>query len=215
MKKISRPKTLGLISFAFILISVFWLWTTVLPVVGVEIGYRYQKFLDETLHISSLTELFVADFSGLNVREKSKYRDYGIKIPAVYIDEPVVFNVDPNDEKAYSEALKKGIAHASSTTFPDNGGLGYYFAHSSSPELRTQYNAIFYLLGKLEKEDEIYIWHEGKKNEYRVVETKIVAPNEVDFLYQDYDQETIVLQTCWPPGTTKNRLLVFAERVEE
>jgi sortase (surface protein transpeptidase) len=40
----------------------------------------------------------------------------------------------------------------------------------------------------------------------------VTNPDDVSFLNQPYDQETIVMQTCWPPGTTSQRLLVFAER---
>jgi sortase A len=205
---------LGLSSAVLLLIALRWLLTTILPIAVVEAKYQYQKTLHSTFNVASLRELILPDFSWFNPTERSKYRDYGIMIPALYLDEPVVFNVDPNRPEQYKQALKKGIAHASSTAFPDNGGIGYYFAHSSSSELRTQFNAVFYLLGKLEKRDEIIIWHDSEKFKYQVYQTKVTQPEDVSFLNQPYQQETIVLQTCWPPGTTRKRLLVFAKRVE-
>ncbi|MFZ5376744.1 MAG: sortase [Patescibacteria group bacterium] len=194
---------------------IIWLMLTVWPIIWVEAKYQYNTFLQEKLHISNLAQLFIPDFSSINLDGRSKYKDYGIRIPKIFLDEPVVFNVDPNNKEAYTQALKRGIAHASSTSFPDNGGLGYYFAHSSTTEFKTQYNAIFYLLGKLEVGDDIYIWHDGQKNHYQVIEKQVTEPNNVEFLYREQANESIVLQTCWPPGTTKQRMLIFAERVEK
>lgn len=193
----------------------YWLLNTFLPVLWIESKYQVQRFLRDELQITSVRDVFFPhislDFRGY----RSQNRENGIYVPKIFVDEPVIYNVDPNNREQYIAALKQGIAHASSTRFPDEGGLGYYFAHSTYPELRDQYNAVFYLLGKLEKGDEIFIWHEGKRFEYRVTEVRTTAPDETDFLYQDYAQETIVLQTCWPPGTTIQRKLVFAERVNE
>lgn len=192
----------------------YWLITTLIPITVVEAKYQYQHTLQTWFHVDSLSEIILPNFDALNLQESSKYKNYGIKIPAVFIDEPVIFNVDPNDKTAYSAALKRGIAHASGTSFPDNGGIGYYFAHSSSSNLHLQYNAVFYLLGKLETGDEIYIWHEGKKYTYKVTESRITDPKDISFLHDFYSTETIVLQTCWPPGSTSKRLLVFGERVD-
>jgi LPXTG-site transpeptidase (sortase) family protein len=195
-------------------VFVWWLVTAVFPVLIVETKYQIKKFMSEALHIDSLAQLFIPDFSGLNLAKRTPYSDYGIVIPAIFLDEPVVFNVDPNDTTAYTAALKLGIAHASGTSFPDTPGLGYYFAHSSSPQLASQYNAVFYLLGKLKPNDDIYIWHEGQDYNYKVTQSIVTDPSDISFLNAAYAKETIVLQPCWPPGTTQNRMLVFAERVE-
>lgn len=207
-------KLLILTSLILITYFLYWLISAVLPIFIVEVNYQYKLFLRDKLHVNHISEFFLPDFSQLTFRGRSDYPDYGITIPAIFINEPVVFNVNPNDKKTYTTALKKGIAHASGTSFPDNGGLGYYFAHSSTPEFKHQYNAIFYLLGKLKKEDDIYIWHEGKKFAYRVTSLQITTANDVSFLNNSYPKETIVLQTCWPPGTTQKRLLVFAQKAE-
>ncbi|MBD3279259.1 MAG: sortase [Candidatus Pacebacteria bacterium] len=210
----TKQYLLPILILVLFLIFLRWIITTVMPVLWVETKYQYHQTLTNVFHVPNLKALIVPDFSWLNWEESTKYPEYGIRIPAIFLDEPVVFNTDPNQSKQYTQALKKGIAHASSTAFPDNGGLGYYFAHSASDNLRIQYNAVFYLLGKLEKGDEIFIWHEGSKYEYQVYKKEVTQPQQVSFLYQDYDQETIVLQTCWPAGTTKERLLIFAKRVE-
>lgn len=223
MKPLKLPKlspkqlrtSLTILSCLCIAFFIWWVISTVVPVAVVETKYQVKKLFSTAFHNQSLSDIFIPNFSGLNLAKNTTYRDYGIVIPAIFLDEPVVFNVDPNDSKAYGAALKQGIAHASGTAFPDNPGLGYYFAHSSSQELASQYNAVFYLLGKLQPHEEIFIWHEGQDYTYSVTHSVVTNPSDVSFLTQQYDKETIVLQTCWPPGTTSKRLLVFAERVEE
>ncbi len=199
-----------------VLLAVFAVWFVLVaaPVFTVEAKYRVQAVVKSVFGTTNITKIFFPNLS-LDLRGfQSSHRDNGITIPKIFVDEPVIYNVDPNNHAAYTEALKKGIAHASGTSFPDAGRLGYYFAHSSTPEFRNQYNAIFYLLGKLEPGDEVFLWHEGKRFEYRVAWTLETTPEDVSFLSQEYDKETIVMQTCWPPGTTKKRLLVFAQRVD-
>lgn len=203
------------ISIILLLILIRWLVTTFLPIVWVEAKYRYHQTMENTFHVSSLQELILPDFSWFNVSELSQNREFGIKIPSIYLDEPVIFNVDPNNSTQYRQALKKGIAHASSTAFPDNGGVGYYFAHSSSSDLHVQYNAVFYLMGKVEVGDKVIIWHESSKYQYQVFDKQVTEPKDVSFLNKDYGEEVVVLQTCWPPGTVHKRLLVFARRVED
>lgn len=198
---------LGLVGF-FI-----WLLVTFTPVLQVEAQYQWRRLRAGVLQDAPLSSLFIPNAS-LDLRGSlADNIENGIVIPKVFVDAPIVFNVDPNDPTAYNEALQQGIAHASGTSFPDQGGLGYYFAHSSAPELRSQFNAVFYLLGKLEPGDEIFLWHEGERYEYRVRELRTVDPKDVGFLQEPTPTETIVLQTCWPPGTTLNRRLVFADRV--
>ncbi|MDQ3008969.1 MAG: sortase, partial [bacterium] len=165
------------------------------------------------LGTTNLEKIFLPQFSSLSLGLMNQHQDFGISIPKLGLDEPVVFNVNPHDENSYREALKKGIAHASGSSFPDNPGLGYYFAHSSNPEFRNQYNAIFYLLGKLNQGDDVYIWHDGEPYHYLVTKQVITTPEDVSFFNDTYSNEMVVLQTCWPPGTTEKRLLVFAERV--
>lgn len=189
-----------------------WLFLIFLPIFFVEIKYQFKSFF-QSIGWSNPKSLLLPNFSEMTiVGNTSKNKNYGIVIPKLGLDEKVIFNVDPNNEEQYRAALKMGIAHASSTSYPDENGLGYYFAHSSSPGFKTQYNAVFYLLDKLKEGDDVYIWNEQKRYHYLVSEKVIKEPSDTGFLYQAYDGETIVLQTCWPPGTTQKRLLVFAKR---
>lgn len=193
-----------------VLLFGYWIYTVVIPILGVEVSYQFKRNFRDLVwpqfRVNLTTGTFTTD---------------GISIPSIFVDEPVVYNVDPNNKPLYMAALLKGIAHASGTAFPGtppNGrtgsGLGYYFAHSSSPSLVRQYNAVFYLLGRLQNGDKITLYHSGNSYNYSVYDKQITIPSDLSFLHKTYPTETIVMQTCWPPGTTFERLLVFALRTQ-
>lgn len=137
--------------------------------------------------------------------------DFSIVIPKVGANAKVLSNVDPADESVYLEALKKGVAHAAGTSFPGEGSHIFLFAHSTDYFWNVGlYNAVFYLLYKLEKGDEINLFYQGKRYVYQVIGKNIVNPSQVEYLTRKSNKEFLTLQTCWPPGTTFQRLLVFA-----
>lgn len=211
----TRPerRLLTIAALTCLLIFCVWIISVLVPITVVELRYQYKKALADAFHVADIRGLIFPQFRLDLKGYTSTHTTNGISIPSVFIDEPVVFNIDPNDEGAYRIALKKGIAHASGTAFPGNpSGVGYYFAHSSTPGLARQLNAVFYLLDKVKIGDEVYIWHEGERHDYAVYAKQITAPDDISFLHRTYNTETIVLQTCWPPGTTNMRLLVFARR---
>ena len=132
-----------------------------------------------------------------------------ISVPKIHAQAPVTFNVNAFNENEYQEVLKRGVAHAKNTALPGQKGSVFIFAHSSGNPIEiSNYNTIFLKLGELKKNDEIQIKKDGKIFIYRVTEKKVVWPSEVEYLKQDRDQ--LILQTCWPIGTSLKRLLIFA-----
>ena len=141
---------------------------------------------------------------------------FSIVIPKIGANARVITGVDTANERAYSAALKQGVAQALGTAFPGEGGHIFLFAHSTDYWWNvSSYNAIFYLLGKLIKGDDINIFYKGERFVYRVIDTKVVDPSEVEYITRKTNREFLTLQTCWPLGTTFKRLLVFATRVAE
>ena len=139
---------------------------------------------------------------------------FSIVIPKIGASAKVYPNVDPNNENAFLPILQKGVAHAKGTVFPGMKGNIYLFAHSTDNFWDVgRYNAVFYLLKDLQPGDEVVIFFENKRHEYIVKSSKIVNPNDTSYIINSHNQnkEQLVLQTCWPPGTTWQRLLVFAE----
>lgn len=134
---------------------------------------------------------------------------FGIVIPKIGANTRVIPNVDPYDEAIYQEALSQGVAHAAGTVFPGDTGNMFIFAHSAAnPVDADVYNAVFYLLNKLKKDDPVYVFYLGKRYTYIVDEVTIVNEDEVAYLQSSSDKKTITLMTCWPAGTTAKRLLV-------
>ena len=78
----------------------------------------------------------------------------------------------------------------------------------------TKYNAQFYLLNKMVVGDEIDVTFWAREYTYRVIETRVVPPTDTSYLERQIEKELLVLATCTPAGTTKDRLLVIAERVK-
>lgn len=137
--------------------------------------------------------------------------EFSIVIPKVGANSKIIARVNPADQKAYTEALKEGVAHASNTKLPGEGGHVFLFAHSTDYWWNVgQYNAVFYLLYKLEKGDEVDIFYKRHRYTYRVIGSEVVKPSQVEYLTRKSNKEFLTLQTCWPPGTTLERLMVFA-----
>ncbi|HSX19298.1 MAG TPA: sortase [Candidatus Saccharimonadales bacterium] len=124
----------------------------------------------------------------------------------------IVPNVDASNKDVYTEALKRGVAHALGTSFPGQPGVTYLFAHSTDTLLNVpRYNAIFYLLWDLKPQDKVVVFFNGKRYDYLVTETKITNPDDVSYFTMRTPEQILVLQTCYPPGTTWKRLLVVAK----
>lgn len=138
--------------------------------------------------------------------------EFSIVIPKIAANSRILPNINPGDEPEYLSALQQGVAHAAGTTFPGDGGHIFLFAHSTDYLWNVNaYNAVFYLLYKLEPGDEIYLYSQGRRYVYVMESNAVVDPNQVDFLTRKTESEFLTLQTCWPPGTTLKRLLVFAK----
>lgn len=142
--------------------------------------------------------------------------DFSLVIPAIGVNAPVVANVNPADPGAYKVALLQGVAHASTSTLPDQSGTVYLFSHSTNYDWFVKnLNAVFYLLKNLKEGDLIVLIYKGKQYSYRLRETRVVASTEVSYLVPQSTKKSLILQTCWPPGSVSERLLVFADFVQE
>ena len=142
--------------------------------------------------------------------------NFSIVVPKIGANARIIANVDASNESVYLAALKKGVAQVEGSAYPGEGGHIFLFAHSTDYIWNVgSYNAIFYLLYKLDKGDQINLYYKGQRYAYSVIDKKTVDPSQVEYLTRKTNKEFLTLQTCWPPGTTLKRLLVFATRVVE
>lgn len=199
----------GLIGFVIIL-----LLFTFGPLIRQELSYDFGLNKINTL---SQADLINAENTSFIQKEAESYgvsSYFSIVIPKIGAKANIIANVDAGNEKEYDAALMQGVAHARGTYFPGQGKNIFLFSHSTNSLLNvSRYNAIFYLLNKMSPGDQIIIYFADKRYIYQVSETKIVGPNDTLFLAETSSTETLILQTCYPPGTSWNRLLVLAKPV--
>ncbi len=181
------------------------------PLLQVEIGYRLRQLLRPTDSRASYDPY-------TSIVGKVPDQNFSLFIPKIDAVGKIIANVSTSNREEYFNILKEGIAHAKGTVLPGTIGNIYLFAHSTDSPLNIiRYNAVFYLLRELEVGDEAFVVYGGKPYRYVVREKKIVDPTDVTYLVAENEEniEQLVLQTCWPPGTTQKRLLIFAQRSDE
>ena len=180
------------------------------PLFYTEVRYRVKKEVRETAPKIGFGELLKQDPNALVMAVPDP--NFSLVIPKIEAKSRIVANVDASDNKEYQAALKEGVAHAKGTVFPGMKGTIFLFAHSTdAPWNVTRYNAVFYLLRELEVGDSVIMFYGNHRFNYRVTDKKIVEPDDLSF-WEQKDEELLVLQTCYPPGTTRNALLIFAQR---
>lgn len=167
-------------------------------------GFRYSLEADPDFPQPQIRQLVPQD------------KGFGIVIPKINVNASIFPDVDPNNPKEFLPILRKGVAHAKGSAFPDEEGNVFLFAHSSDSFYNVgRYNAIFYLIGKLEKGDEVDVFYRNKRYEYEVIAKGVVEPLGIkpylDKTISKDNENTITLQTCYPPGTTLKRLVVIAK----
>ncbi len=125
-------------------------------------------------------------------------------IKKIGVNAPIIESVDSN------YGLSRGAWLIPETSTPDKGGNTVISGH------RFKYlppnNLTFYLFHKLVVGDDIFvIWHE-KNYHYKITQIKRVPATEVSIL--NHTKKTILtLFTCDPIYSTKNRLVVIAEPI--
>lgn len=204
-------RTLGASLVSFAVLAVLFAFG---PIVKQEISYRANP-----PKIAESAPVLVDDTNAQDANRVQKEAEelgldayYSLYIPKIDAKSRVVPNVNPGNEKEYLAALKEGVAHAAGTYFPGQGKNIFLFSHSTdSPLNYAQYNAVFYLLNKLEEGDRVTVFFAGEKFEYEVEQVQTVGADATEWMTKDYGGERLILQTCTPPGTSWRRLLVIAK----
>ena len=220
-----------------VLFSLYGIVMTLGPVGYLEVGYRinlmrnvhYQlafraekaKPIGEEVNVPEIiptpTIVIKSTFFGeITSGDKIEYiqpvsTEFGIVIPKIGANAPVIPNINAAEPNEYLPALKKGVAHALGTVFPGVSGNIFLFAHSTDNFWNVgRYNAIFYLLKELDTGDEVNLIFHGTRHIYKVTNKLIASPSETEYLTRQTNFEQLTLQTCWPPGTTFKRLIIIA-----
>ena len=206
------------IGYGLIVISLVFLFLIVSPMIFEELSYRLTPPATTAAPRMSFREVLENEKANrlkLVSQEAASYgvsTDFSIAIPKIGAAAKIVPNVNPADEKEYREALQQGVAHSAKTGFPGGKENIYLFAHSTNSLVNVErFNAIFYQLKELEKEDKIIIFFAGQKFTYLVLERLITEADDIKWINENDGTERLILQTCWPPGTSLRRLIVIAK----
>lgn len=190
--------TLMLVGLWGIAIALLITGVTLWPAIQLELGYTAKK---------------ITAPKSLDIPQEPIDKEFGITVPKINANAKIIPNVDPFNSVEYQKALTKGVAHAKGSAFPGDGRNIFLFSHSSVNLVDAlRYNSVFYLLSKLTKGDSIYVYYRSMRYTYTVADVRKVPADAINYLFRVPETETVTLMTCWPPGTSAQRLIVIAER---
>lgn len=204
---------------ALIVFGVMFLVMAYGPIVTDEVWYRLKTLRHQQFFLNKDKEsndsVFARFVTGENVNLVPVNNDFSIIIEEIGVNAPIVKDVSVTNESAYFEALHNGVAHASTSPYPsENPGNVYLFAHSAVNFWDLgKYAKVFNLLRKVEVGDPIHVFYEGKDYKYEVVNKEIYDGWDTYPITRTVIEPTLTLQTCDPPGTTLNRLVVTSKLV--
>lgn len=142
-------------------------------------------------------------------------------IPAINLDVPLIKtdirNYDNFDEKTFDSDLENGVVKYPTTPNPWEWWNSFFFWHTSQEyRKKNPYGTVFRNIPQLKPDDKIQIVWNGVLYEYKVLDTVIVWPKDVNDKYVNFWEEWkeyITLMWCYPIWRTDKRMMVFAERV--
>jgi len=136
-----------------------------------------------------------------------------LNIPSLKITVPLVWGATPD---AVDTDLQNGVVHYPGTALPGEIGTAYISGHSSNYVwAKGSYNKIFATLGNLKKDSSFTITATSTNGEkltfhYVVTASGIFSPTDQK-QFASIGKSTVGLSTCWPVGTSSNRLVVFGQ----
>jgi len=119
-------------------------------------------------------------------------------------------------ENIFMKELEDWVVRYPGSTKPGKNWNTFIFGHSSNyPWIKWDYNEVFANLNKLNYWDEVIIYYGQNKYIYKIKTKKVISPRDTKVLKRNNWKDELTLMTCWPVGTTLNRLLVIWELVKQ
>lgn len=141
-----------------------------------------------------------------NLPEAEQVYPNWLVIPKIQVNAPII-------ESSNSDyALSKGAWRDPKGSMPSRGGNTIITGHRF--KYLPPHNLTLFLLDKLTKGDIIsVVWGNGYYY-YKIIETKIVSPDDISILEQT-EEPRLTIYTCDPIYSQKNRLVIVAELIQE
>lgn len=128
-----------------------------------------------------------------------------LTIPKMDIEVPIYLG-------ATQENMKKGATHLSETSIPI-GGINTNSVISAHRGMKT--HPMFRDIEMLEIGDEVKITNMWDELIYKVIETKVITPDQVSEVLIQEGRDLITLITCHPYTQNYQRYVVYCERQDE
>ena len=135
-------------------------------------------------------------------------KPFAITIPSLGIsDLSVIHPSDPTTSQGLLSVLQDGVGHLFS--YPGAGGKIMIYGHSSGyPWDVSKYTQIFRKVNQLAQGDRVYVTYQGNLFEYQVTGKQTVPADDMSAF--SGEGEELILYTCWPPDSIKERYIVHA-----
>jgi LPXTG-site transpeptidase (sortase) family protein len=135
-----------------------------------------------------------------------------IEIPKIKISAPIILPKS-STRKDLQSALKEGTVFYPDSDLPGKSGMTVILGHSApSGWPKINYDWAFSRLNELSEGDEIFVYFDHKKYNYRVVEKMFLNKGGEISDYDPTNQKsTLIMMSCWPPGIDLKRVAVQAE----
>lgn len=217
-----RRHDLNTLSKLLITAGIIVISASIFPMIKEEVWFsiknaKHQDYSLEDSKANSVPDTVFARFlSTRPILMEPVNREFSIVIEKIGVNAPIIPDVSVVDKKSYMDALRYGVAHASFSPYPSKeSGNVYLFAHASLNYMRLgKYATVFNLLRKLELKDRVHVFYHGEIYVYEVVNSEIHKGWNTYPITRSVLGPTLTLQTCSPPGTTINRLVVTAILLE-
>ena len=142
-------------------------------------------------------------------------------IPAINLDVPLVetsiSNFDNVTETTFDPDLENGVVKYPTTPAPWEWWNAFFFGHTSQEYWKNNpYGTVFRRIPQLKEGDKIQVIRDWVLYEYKVLDTVIVKPKNVNDTYMNFWEEWkeyITLMWCYPIWRTDKRMMVFAEKI--
>lgn len=201
--------------------------SAIFPIIKFQLGYalKFKQMINPlssqsysqngnilgemTTDYTQLSNWFESDSSSNKpILFDGEHTTYTISIPKLKIKDAVV--------TVGSMDLKKSLIQYPQTALPGQLGNAVVFGHSVLPQFFNpkSYLTIFATLYKLEEGDEIYVKYGSIEYKYIISKMFEVKPTDLSVLDQRFDQRSLTLITCSPPGTYLRRLVIQSVLVE-
>ena len=128
-----------------------------------------------------------------------------LSVPKLHIQLPIYLG-------ASRENLRKGAVHLSQTSLPI-GGAATNAVIAAHRGLASQ--EMFLHIARREEGDEVNLSNFREVLHYQVTDTEIIAPDEIQKVLIQPGRDLLTLVTCHPYPTTRQRYLVYCERVSD